>query len=241
MAKDDNTDEPSEDSTREEMIAEADFNTDIRWNRKRGILTKQDRKYLLGMVELDGQQKRDTNYRIRDRVDSSLKDIILLADHYPDEELRKIKERIEGVEDEVLLWPVLKLAYRLTTCAIDAPERFFEEDTTKPFENLIGEVLSNLEAGKLVANQDDEYVRTFDVNIEAETRRPEKSIERLLANEGSREDLISVLKHGNTSKLQKGIEQVGGEIVVVNELKGTEEIVDKQLIRGYRMRDELFE
>jgi hypothetical protein len=234
-------DETSEDLTREEALAEADFNTDVRWNRKRGILTKQDRKYLLGMVEPSGQQKRDINYRIRERVDSSFKDIILLADHYPDEELKKVKDRAGGEEQEIVFEPLLKLAYRLITCTIDTPGRFFEEDTTKPFERLIGVVLNRLEVGKLAANRDDEYVEAINVDIEAETRRPEKAIERLLANEGSREDLISVLNYGNISRLQEGIEQVGGEIVVANESKGTEEVVDEQLIRGYRMRDELFE
>lgn len=48
-------------------------------DRKRGILTKSDREYLLGEKSLDGQDEINTRYRIRQRVINSILDIHLIA------------------------------------------------------------------------------------------------------------------------------------------------------------------
>ena len=44
-------------------------------NRDRGILTQEDRKYLLGKKEVSGQDERNTRYRIRQRFINSILDL----------------------------------------------------------------------------------------------------------------------------------------------------------------------
>jgi hypothetical protein len=59
-------------------------------DRKRGILTKNDRGYLLGELELSGQDERNTRYRIRQRLIQSFMDLRLISREYPEEELEKL-------------------------------------------------------------------------------------------------------------------------------------------------------
>lgn len=47
-------------------------------DRKRGILTKNDREYLLGERELEGQDERNARYRIRQRIVQALADLVLI-------------------------------------------------------------------------------------------------------------------------------------------------------------------
>lgn len=94
-------------------------------DRKRGIFTKKDRQYLLGELEIDGQDERNLRYRMRQRVLEAVHDLILLESEYPDEELKKV------FENSVLgnIPPMAKittLAYRIARFTYDNPVLYFE-------------------------------------------------------------------------------------------------------------------
>ena len=67
--------------------------------RKRGILTEGDRKYLLGEKSLSGQSERNARYRIRQRFIHSLLDLGFIYE-LPQKDLEKIfqDERLSNEE-----------------------------------------------------------------------------------------------------------------------------------------------
>lgn len=50
-------------------------------DRSRSILTPDDRKYLLGIKDIDGQQENDKRYRIRKRLVNGLIDLFILSEN----------------------------------------------------------------------------------------------------------------------------------------------------------------
>lgn len=82
-------------------------------NRKRGILTKGDREYLLGQRELSGQDERNTRYRIRQRVAQGLLDIQLLADYFPLSDIKQIVEKNEDISSTPVSKNLIQFAYKL--------------------------------------------------------------------------------------------------------------------------------
>ena len=81
-------------------------------DRKRGILTKQDRKYLFEEVDVSGQNERNTRYRIRQRLYDSLIDTHILNKELSDEDLRKVLQK-EGISPSTIASNLLRLAYRV--------------------------------------------------------------------------------------------------------------------------------
>lgn len=61
-------------------------------DRDRGILTPSDRRYLLGEVELEGQDERNARYRIRQRVKESLQDMVLIAEEMEERDIDHIAD-----------------------------------------------------------------------------------------------------------------------------------------------------
>lgn len=59
-------------------------------DRSRGILTKDDRKYLLGEKDLEGQDEINKRYKIRQRVIQALIDIVVLYIHLDDGDRKQI-------------------------------------------------------------------------------------------------------------------------------------------------------
>jgi len=68
-------------------------------DRGRGILTQNDREYLMGQKEIEGQDERNTRYRIRQRVVQSLLDLALLDNLKPDDVTRIFSdERLSDIQ-----------------------------------------------------------------------------------------------------------------------------------------------
>jgi hypothetical protein len=65
-------------------------------NRDRGILTQEDRKYLLGKKEVSGQDERNTRYRIRQRIVNSILDMAFIFEEI------SVEDRIQVFSDEKL-------------------------------------------------------------------------------------------------------------------------------------------
>jgi hypothetical protein len=71
-------------------------------DRVRGVLTSDDRKFYFN-DDGEAQSSRDTRYRIRKRVTSSLLDFPILSRYLGSDDKKKVLENIEGTATEVLI------------------------------------------------------------------------------------------------------------------------------------------
>jgi len=62
--------------------------------RRRGFLTKDDRKYLLGekTEELDGSARRQKHLKIRQRTENAIRDFKIIEQYLPDKDIEQIFE-----------------------------------------------------------------------------------------------------------------------------------------------------
>lgn len=133
-------------------------------DRKRGILTKNDREYLLGEKEISGQDERNLRYRMRQRILQSLLDIELLAMAYDDEELQKIVQD-DQFPGKGIITATLRLAYRMSRHRFDDVHDeladqlhlvIFDENTAHWVENEVP-VASFPEVSVDITIDDEEY------------------------------------------------------------------------------------
>lgn len=175
--------------------------------RKRGILTKKDREYLVGDYQPEGQDERNTRYRIRQRIRQSLKDIILISYHLSDEDLRQIMDS-KGMTS-LQMRELLALAYRIQlqllriTHAGERDEGF--RTMNKYFEASIQAAVEEaLEISR--AEEADEAV-TFTVNIDLsiheERHDLEEIFQKLKGGSATEEEFETWLKHGDPETLRK--------------------------------------
>lgn len=83
-------------------------------DRDRGILTEQDRRYLLGESDLEGQGERNARYRIRQRTKHALLDAMLLADQLSERDLRQVANSDELSEFlSLTALDVIRLVHKL--------------------------------------------------------------------------------------------------------------------------------
>jgi len=101
-------------------------------DRKTGILTQNDRLYLLDELELSGQGERNTRYRIRQRLIQSFLDLQLLSREYSDAELEKVVDH-EDIHARALSLSLVDLAYNI----LMAESGY----TTEDFERIIEQVV----------------------------------------------------------------------------------------------------
>lgn len=166
--------------------------------RPRGILTKEDRRFLRGEKDVDEQTRRDTRYRIRERVKNSLEDFSLLVDALPDEDRDTIFESLE----EQGFPPVH-----------DALVFFYSG-----LENADGDFEDVLAASIKRAEMLNDPERMIDVSVDIEVNEEEPDVEvvvdRLIGGEGTLDDFnYAVVKGAIVPVLEHYLEQ-GEELVV---------------------------
>lgn len=69
-------------------------------DRERGVLTPDDRNYLIGEKELSDQAERNTRFRIRKRLKNSLFDFNILYDYLPSEDRKQVFEEVFDADPE---------------------------------------------------------------------------------------------------------------------------------------------
>lgn len=166
--------------------------------RPRGILTKEDRRFLRGEKDVDEQTRRDTRYRIRERVKNSLEDFSLLVEALPDEDRGTI---FEGLEDRG--FPPVH----------DAIVFFYSG-----LENAGGNFEDVLAASIKRAEMLDDPERIIDVSVDIEVNEEEPDVEvvvdRLIDGEGTLDDFnYAIVKGAIVPVLEHYLEQ-GEELVV---------------------------
>lgn len=163
----------------------ADFEPE---ERPRGILTKEDRRFLRGEKDVDEQTRRDTRYRIRERVKNSLADFSLLVDALSDEDRNTI---FESLEDQGFP-PVLNALV------------FFYSGLENVGENFEDVLATSIKRAEMLDNPE----RMIDVSVDIEVNEEEPDVEvvidRLTAGEGTLDDfnyavvkgaIVPVLEH----------------------------------------------
>lgn len=164
-----------------------DFEDFAEEERPRGILTKEDRRFLTGKKEVSEQTARDTRYRIRERVKNSLADFGLLHD-LPDDDRKTI---FESLDHQGL--PAVGDALSFLYLGV--------KDIEEDFETLLARAIK-----EAMFRKDPERIISVSVDIEIEEEEPsvEDVIDRLIAGEGTLNDfnylavkgeIIPVLEH----------------------------------------------
>ncbi|MFB6199159.1 MAG: hypothetical protein ABEI52_13000 [Halobacteriaceae archaeon] len=196
--------------------------TDEPWNktdRARGFLTQTDREYLVDERELEGQQERNTRYRIRQRAIQGLLDVVFLHHHLSGEDRRQIaqhgdlnrsvvRSEIHGMAYDLLMFSD---DYGSDMSLIEALEKELEVmlDAYHPYEE-IGEV------GGIV-----DRTVSVEVNVEDETYTPEKIENRLYSGDAN---YVEAMTYREVS-MQDGYDFEGEE----EALEIAKQIVDEYL------------
>lgn len=156
-------------------------------DRKRGILTESDRKYLLGETELNGQSERNKRLKIRERAIQSMLDVVLLM-----EELEKRDEEQIFHNDMVsnrAVWGNLVFASFTSICYnIDHIDELESE-----IENVVEKSIIPLPGGS-VDKKDDKEVFTpanLDPSVSVEITAVPMTLESLFAEMGMSTDDLS--------------------------------------------------
>jgi len=185
MVDDENSDTQSEDEPEETAGTPVDEHLweDVK-DMDRGIFTKQDRKYLTGQAGVDGQDERNTRYRIRQRVISSFLDIHYLMQRVDDEDMSQIANSeeltdsviIHGSHEPRLLTDLVFLAYQLAV---------FNEDVLNPIQALeesVETAVRNMERRQDPSDDTHEMVKST-AEIEVYKDRPDvEEIKELYSN-----------------------------------------------------------
>lgn len=115
-------------------------------DRARGVLTKDDRKYLIGQKDFGPDTERNTRKRIRDRTRNALYDFEYLISEFEDRDVTQLATDEGDADEEIFEAAENVIAFVFRLCRL-APET--EVYTT---ENRFREVLRNgIERG--IANE----------------------------------------------------------------------------------------
>lgn len=166
--------------------------------RPRGILTKQDRRYLLNQDEYDTQASRDKRYRIRNRVRNGLRDFPFLM-MLPDDDRSKVFQRIET--EEAYPSPTFHNSLRFLYSGISATDMAFDE------------VLSSaIKSEETLAHPDKIPRIDVYVSVEYEEGNTEQVINRLTSREGTWDDMSYLLRQQQLDRLLEELDDDQSEI-----------------------------
>jgi hypothetical protein len=146
-------------------------------DRGRGILTEEDRRYLLDQKEIEGQDERNTRYRIRERIIESIFDAGLIAENLSNEDL----ELIANHESVPPIGELINLAYSL----LEADERA----GNPPINRFESEV-----AGAIVDRPMESAVKQSEDGPRVEWTLPSVEIEIEQQSQSSEEAVMSALR-----------------------------------------------
>lgn len=190
-------------------------------NRDRGILTKDDRKFLRGEKDFESEQSvRDTRYRIRKRVRNGLLDFSILLHHLDRNDREQIFEAFEkpslSIDDgNVSLSPeefqnVIKKTM-LTKGISDSLSFVYlgVEDAGGSFTGVLESAISEAEEERGYVVED------VKVNIDVTREQPqfEDLIEKFEQGEPlSRSEISQIVRSGELDFDEKTLEQIFSQI-----------------------------
>lgn len=194
--------------------------------RTRAILTKRDRKFLNGNLELEGQPKRNTEYKIRKRVINGILDLELIAICLRGKDWKKVLDSLFGKRE--VSPPVTRnefdfFMYALTQLIIDGVYyRYGCPDTIELMKPLEEEIEKSLNV----------HLRDGELNIDFNFRpydsdeAKEELLEKLLADKATDREYTSFKTHWGTAPLIDEMEERDIEQFVIQKYPDPATIVD---------------
>lgn len=173
-------------------------------DRKRGFLTKRDREYIFGEIDVEGQEERDLRYRIRNRVKNGLLDVAAL-DAYPDGELQKIISSADSPPDNIIVH-LYTIAYRLLLKSYGSTLAAGAEDLSGVMEDMLKHSIERVERHR-------EGVVEVDVDIEIDRSDFDEDLilNKILAGNATTEEFWTYEKRGDIERLISRVETEGKE------------------------------
>lgn len=180
--------------------------------RTRAILTKRDRKFLKGTIELEGQSRRNTEYKIRKRVVDGILDLELIRFELPDKDWKNVFDSIFGERETNP--PVSNAEFRVFRDTLmnlvksGIQHRYGCPDTAELVRRMEGEIEESLSlllsGGELNIDFNFRRYDTDEVN--------EELVEKILADKATVEDYRFFNEHWGDAQLidemeERGIEQ----------------------------------
>lgn len=134
-------------------------------NRDRGILTQEDRKYLLGKKEVSGQDERNTRYRIRQRIVNSILDMAFIFEEISIEDRERVfsDEKLSSERSEFYSLFVALSLIRYQNSNSDKMASNIEEDIEDAIRLLPTDDTISMEGGMTELS---ELVPSVSVDIE---------------------------------------------------------------------------
>lgn len=196
-------------------------------DRKRGILTRNDRELLIkGTLRQNSgesknkQQLRDARYRIRNRVKAALFDICLLALMYPDKERDTILGSIEKNVDDNKVGAIglvnLLCDFAVSFVHIGVDNGYIEESVGGDQE--LEDFLQRAIRGAILHAEEDTSNKTMtDVDVDIRIRRKdfdeEKVLHELVYGSPTQEQFFFYTHHGDMKRLQEMLQEHDTAIV----------------------------
>jgi len=154
-------------------------------DRKRGIFTERDREYLLGKLDISGQDELNLLYRMRQRLRESLLDTNMLS-RVPEDEIDKV------VEEEY--FPIGMIVGSLADFVYKLAVRTYDDASYSLANTLERRISYYYEDSKIV--EDDIEIHYADINVNIDIEHNEMSLrsylERVMYEEDSRSKISSV-------------------------------------------------
>ena len=196
-----------------------------RWlipGRERGVLTQRERRYLLGEIELEGQNERNIRYQIRRRMIESLNDLILISDPENGLQDRDIKRVLKSVDSLVLAGALSYIAYRGLDERLVEHDKGMTGNRVSDFKYLLVEMIESAER----SIDDSKGVASVSVDIEVDRGiiDEQEVLEKMKSHEATeREFNMWTHLHGYDEIRRMdgtvGFKTIEGNTVVLNEDK----------------------
>lgn len=159
--------------------------------RKRSILTERERRYLLGELNISGQDERNIRYNIRNRMLEGIRDLILLTDsNFQDRDMAQV---LDSVDSLVAAGALSYIAYRSLDETLVDQDMGMAGDRAKDFKYLLIEIIRNVE--KVIGSGG-----VADVNVEIDIDRgvidEEEVWKKMIAHEATERE-FSIWTHLN--------------------------------------------
>lgn len=166
-------------------------------DRPRGILTKDDRRYLVGEKELGDQAERDTRYRIRERVKNSLADFELLL-YLRDEDRETV---FNDLDHHGLSFIVDTLAFLYRGV----------DDVGEDFDALLSRAIKEVKR-----RENPERILDVSVTIDIEEKTPDAGevADRLIAGEGTLDDFNYLIVKGEILPVIEHFQEEGEDLQI---------------------------
>lgn len=158
-------------------------------DRERGIFTESDRKFILGEKDLSDQAERNTRYRIRNRLENGIKDLVL-ANMLDDSDRKQVSERTTSSNNipQTTNQESLELIFRMI-CDVS------EVDSSDPIENY-GEELESIFKHIVKYDDPDALVDvSVDINIDSAHPDPDELLKKYEADEETFEEFRYMEDH----------------------------------------------